>query len=255
MTREEWDQVTETVADAMRLHTRPYVTPLSRETDTTVLLEGSGSYIERPNCICLLTCEHVLQRGSVDYRFHGSENVYGYRRKWTAAPHPVDMAIGPLTNSDWHATQHHAAPVPYARFAAKHQLSDPAELLFFRGYAGENAGYGFGVHQANGTGYCSQELKESGNASIFEIFWEPQHTRFTAATDTETRAAIKLDDPQGFSGSLVWNTRYLETKAAGQTWTPECAVVTGQLRRWDTGTKTLLVYRVEHVRAWLDQQP
>lgn len=56
------------------------------------------------------------------------------------------------------------------------------------------------------------------------------------------------------SGSLVWNTRYLETRESGRNWSPDDAVVTGLLRRWDEKTKTLLVYRVEHVRTWLDTQ-
>jgi hypothetical protein len=44
----------------------------------------------------------------------------------------------------------------------------------------------------------------------------------------------------------------LEVQAAGGQWTPDDAVVTGLLRRWDTGTKTLLVFRVEHLRAFLE---
>jgi hypothetical protein len=69
----------------------------------------------------------------------------------------------------------------------------------------------------------------------------------------DIRSEIKFDNAEGFSGSLVWNTRYLEALAAGRNWTPNDAVVTGLVRRWDTATKTLLIYRVEHVRAWLDQ--
>ena len=67
--------------------------------------------------------------------------------------------------------------------------------------------------------------------------------------NTET---LKFENACGFSGSLVWNTRYLEVTRQNLEWSPEDAVVTGLLRRWDQETKTLLVWRVEHLRMWLD---
>jgi hypothetical protein len=124
-------------------------------------------------------------------------------------------------------------------------------LIFFRGFVGENAHYGFGVHQTDGSAYCSQEKENTGDEKFFEIFWEPENMQFTAATDDETRAKVKYGCPKGLSGSLVWNTRYLETTSTGAKWTPNHAVVTGLLRRWDKDTKTLLVWRVEHLLAWL----
>ena len=54
------------------------------------------------------------------------------------------------------------------------------------------------------------------------------------------------------SGSLVWNTKFLEVTQTGETWDPERhAVVTGMLRRWDQDTSSLLVWRVEHLLNWL----
>lgn len=254
MTPDEWNTAQQHVIDAMLERTRPFTTPLTREIETTVQLEGSGSYVEIGGKRLMLTCEHVAIRQPLDFRFCGSDKVYGYRGKWTMAPHPVDIAFGLPINKEWAAVSHHAQTIPYARFAEKHQVCEQAELLFFRGYAGENARYGFGIHQALATGYCSQEKEESGDGSIFEIFWEPENTQFSSGTSAEARIAIRSDDPGGMSGSLVWNTRYLETRESGRNWSPDDAVVTGLLRRWDEKTKTLLVYRVEHVRTWLDTQ-
>jgi hypothetical protein len=136
------------------------------------------------------------------------------------------------------------------RFPARHRIADRAELLFFLGFAGENAHYGFDVHEANGSGYCTQEVANSGDDDIFELFWQPQVIQATNGTAAEARrAAIKWDNPAGFSGSPAWNTRYLEV--GGDRWRPEDAVVTGLLRRWDPETKTLLVWRVQHLLAWL----
>lgn len=117
--------------------TRPFTTPLTREIETTVQLEGSGSYVEIGGKRLMLTCEHVAIRQPLDFRFCGSDKVYGYRGKWTMAPHPVDIAFGLPINKEWAAVSHHAQTIPYARFAEKHQVCEQAELLFFRGYAGE----------------------------------------------------------------------------------------------------------------------
>ena len=166
-------------------------------------------------------------------------------------PHPIDAALAALSDAAWHAVPHQAVTVPLRRFATKHQPSEQAELLFLRGFAGENADYGFGVHQTNGSGYCSQEKAGLGDAQIFEVFWEPENTAYSHGTSAEDRANVKFEDARGLSGSLVWNTRFVEVTNNGGTWSPEDAVVTGLLRRWDKDTKTLLVWRVEHLNAWL----
>ena len=86
------------------------------------------------------------------------------------------------------------------------------------------------MHQTNGTGYCSQEVAATGDSQLFEMFWDPKETKVTQGTSVEAVAAVKFDDAQGFSGSLVWNTRYLEVQNANRPWSPADAVVTGLLR-------------------------
>jgi hypothetical protein len=165
--------------------------------------------------------------------------------------HPIDAAFVPIPDALWRTRQHQAQAVPLSKFDERHNLSDPAELIFFYGYAGENSVYGFGVHVANGSGYCTQEVASTGDDQIFELFWEPLKTTVTDGTSKEAASEMLFNDSGGFSGSLVWNTRYVETRTAGREWRPQDAVVCGLLRRWDTGTKTLLVWRVEHLLSWL----
>ena len=252
MTPAQWKQIIEKVADGMLMHTQPFITPLGTETETTVRLVGTGSYIQRDEGRILLTCDHVAREQPMHYRFRGSDDVFEHPGPWTMRPYPIDAAFAPISDAAWGAGTHWGATIPWTRFAAAHATVEPAELLFFRGYAGENARYAFCTHQTNGTGYCTQEKKETGDSQIFELFWEPEHTQFTSETSSDVRAQMKFEDACGFSGSLVWNTRYLEVSRQNLTWSPEDAVVTGLLRRWDQDTKTLLVWRVEHLRAWLD---
>lgn len=252
MTSIQWREICDQVTNSMLVYTRPFVTPLGTETDRTVRLVGTGSYVCRHKYRLLLTCEHVAIEQPMHYRFNGSDDVFEHRGSWTMDKHPVDAAFAMLSDPAWQACAHLAQAVPYSRFAQKHAPCNQAELLFFRGYAGENAHYAFGVHQTNGTGYCTQEKANTGDEEIFELFWEPDKTQISSQTLSEASAEMKFEVAGGFSGSLVWNTRYLEVSGQGQQWSPEDAVVTGLLRRWDEDTKTLLVWRVEHLRSWIE---
>lgn len=255
MTEAEWVEMTGQVADAMKRYTRSLVTPLSTSNGEGVWLVGSGSYVMIGGRRVLLTCEHASRDHPMEYRFFGSDAVFRHPGPFVCERDPVDAAFAPMTDEAWTAVEHQADTVAYERFAPMHHLANPAELLFFRGFAGENARYGFGEHQANASGYCSQATPvNSPDSRILEIHWEPQKMRFTEDTSDEARLAMKHEDPRGFSGSLVWNTRFVEILDTGRTWSPDCAVVTGLLHRYDPETKTLLALRVEHLCEWLDRK-
>jgi len=163
----------------------------------------------------------------------------------------ADIAYHQVASSAWSATAHRAVAIPFDRFAAEHRLDRPEELIFLMGFAGENSHYGFGQHDAYGSGYLSQQ-KPAVGTDIFEMLWVPGAARFATGTSDQAKANMAVNDARGFSGSLAWNTRYLEVISQGGQWTPLNAVVTGLVRRWDPDTQTLLVWRVEHVRAWLE---
>lgn len=252
MTPQQWKTICDKVSDDMLVHTRPFVTPLGTESPLSVRLVGTGSYVVRKNHRLLITCEHVARIQPMHYRFNGNEDVFEHRGPWTMDKHPIDAAFAPITDLAWAACPHQAEPISYDRFAWYHAPADRAEILFFRGFSGENSHYAFNVHQTNGTGYATQEKEMSGDDQVFELFWEPENTELTSQTTTEAAAEMKIENAGGFSGSLVWNTRYVEVTQQGGQWTPEDAVVTGLLQRWDQDTRTLLAWRVEHLRNWLE---
>ena len=251
MTPQEWENICDKVTDEMCAHTKAFVTPLGTATSRDVRLVGTGSYVSRESFRLLLTCEHVAEQQPMHYRFHGSDRVFEHKGRWMMEKHPVDLAFAFIDDDQWNACSHQAQAIPFKRFAPCHAPADPSEILFFRGFAGENARYAFGVHQTPSSCYASQEKENSGDKQIFEIIWEPECTQLSSQTSQEARDQMKFEDAGGFSGSLVWNTRYLEVTQKGREWTPEDAVVTGILRIWDKDTKTLLALRVEHLRKWI----
>lgn len=251
MTPAQWKALAGTVAERMKTYTRPFVTPIRTSNDYTVWLLGTGSYVAAKERRIVVTAEHVI-RGvkEVHHQFWGCDDVF------ICEPFvfhvPLDTAFAPVLNATWNARPHNAVTIDINTFAPKHNPV-PDELLFFRGFAGENAKYGFGIHQAHATGYCSQEPHTAPPApELFEMIWNPDKTEFTPETSDETKAAMKHDDPHGFSGSLVWNTRFVEKSAKGEVWTPEDAVVTGLVQRWMEERGTIVALRVEYLTQWLD---
>lgn len=242
----KWKMLCNIVADQMKVFTRPYVNILAGEKDL-----GTGTFIEKDG-IKIITCEHVARLNPVAYYIDGAGSFQLQPGTWRTEPDPKkDVALAPLPDAEWKMASERARPLPTTRFA-KHHAAVKDELLFFRGIAGENANYvgSFGV-DAIVSGYCSQEKHDTGDGEIFEILWKAGQAAVTSGTDAAARARVLYDNPAGFSGSLVWNTRFVELGCDLTTWNPNEAAVTGLLRRFDERTETLLVWRIEHLHEWL----
>ncbi|MBR0688548.1 hypothetical protein JQ594_21660 [Bradyrhizobium manausense] len=242
--RAMWNQLTHRVTDLMKVHTRPFVPALAGSEI------GTGTFIER-NEIEVLTCAHVASCAPDAHYIDDSDTILNVGT-WRTDQNPaVDAAIAPIPSGEWAKVAGRAMPLAMRRFASNHRTV-AHELLFFRGLAGENTAYigTFGA-EAIVSGYCSQEKPGSGDANIFEMHWEPGAATVTMGTGLEAGSKVKYDHPAGFSGSLVWNTRFVEMGCDLAKWTPDDAMITGLLRRYDPGTKTLLAWRVEHLLAWL----
>lgn len=242
----EWEEVYKRVTDLMNEHTRPFISPLSKETNATVRHVGSGTYVAFDAGQAVITCQHVSREAPLNAGVFGSTDVLAIKHPFTEST-AKDIAYARIDDAFWKATKHSAKSVPFARFAVRHDPRDRSELLFFRGFAGENSPYGFGVLDGLASGYLTQQ-QPTDDPEIFELPWEPAKTQLTGIPP---RPDFRKDDPGGFSGALVWNTRFMECAAAKIEWSPDLALVTGLIRRWDTKTKTLLALKIEHVNHWM----
>lgn len=250
--QEVWRKLCNDVAEAMKVHTRPFVSPLSTETVREVRQVGTGSFLCWKGSRVLLTCAHVSAKGPLNFSFHGSENVFAATQPFVDEK-SLDAGFVAVSDAEWAACKHDAQAISAEHFAEKHMLSNSMELFFFHGFAGENSHYAFDTLESGASGYVTQQSADAmEDDRIFELLWDPQQTTYVESTPMEVLKAMRFTNPGGFSGSLVWNTRFLEVTSSGQQWTPDCALVSGLLLRWDTSTKTLLVARVEHLRNWLD---
>ena len=241
-----WNTMSGVVADQMKVYTRPYANILAGAYNS-----GTGTFIEKEG-VSLLTCEHVARLHPTAYYIDDDGSSSLEPGMWCVEPDEnKDVAVAPIAAAEWSRMAKTAMPLSLAKFAQYHAPA-PDELLFFRGIAGENVRYvsDLGV-DADLSGYCSQEKRGTGNDNVFEMLWNPKETRITTGTSATVRERIKYDNPAGFSGSLIWNTRFVEMGCDITKWSPNCAVVTGLLRRFDDKTNTLLGWRVEHLLGWL----
>lgn len=245
---EIWLAATERVLEDMVLETARFITPISRVIDHDYgELEGSGSYIEIGGMRYLITNEHVasrLQTHSLAHQFAGSSNVYRTKAPFVANPYPYDIGLRRISDELWHEAAHKADAIPFNRIADKHSPVD-GELFFIVGYAGERAKFAFGQLNCETIAYLMQADQfpsDHGDADLhFAIAYRPDLARSTKARGKG------LPDPHGLSGTLVWNTRYVELTKNEQKWTPEQAKVTGIVWGWPSGDGCLLATRAEHL--------
>jgi hypothetical protein len=241
----EWLAMCDRVADLMKVHTRPFV-PILAGAEI-----GTGAFIEKDGPT-VLTCAHVAKHDPHAHFVDGTGNTELRLGAWRAdVSVGADVACAPIDASEWNKVSGRAQLLPMSDFA-KHHSPAPNELLFFRGLAGENAAYisGLGADVIL-TGYCSQEKMQTGDANVFEILWDPSKITKTSGTPADVRERVKHENPAGLSGSLVWNTRFVEQGCEFSRWKPDDALVTGLLRRYDADTGTLLAWRVEHLLKWI----
>ncbi|MNX81887.1 hypothetical protein D3C86_1135920 [compost metagenome] len=258
MSTKNWEDVVDKVTDRMKSYTRPFVTPLVHDPPNAPPIFGSGTYIDMTNQAGsqrrLVTCEHVIRHQPQKHRPYGSVGLEELSGVICSDRDPADAATITISDAVWRSTSHQATAVPFSSFASRHAPVDK-EVMFFRGLAGENAYLGFGNLDAIVTGFCAQEPPNSGNSRFFELGWQPNATTITSGTCATEAQRVKFDNPAGFSGSLVWNTRFVELGCNLQKWSPADAMVTGLLQRWDSSTQTLLVWRAEHLYDWLTSRP
>ncbi len=243
-----WKITCDIVTDRMKEFTRPFVTGLVHDVPGAPLEIGTGSYIDRGQ-VRLLTCQHVIRRQPQAHQPLGNLTLVPIANTWRSDPHPIDAAEVSIDAATWGSIAEDALPISMSQFVHRHNPVN-SEVLFFRGLAGQNAFLGFGQFSSIVTGYSSQEKPNSGDDQIFEMLWDPPQATITSQTDSTVRKGFRHDNPEGFSGSLVWNTRFVETGCDLRSWHPAHARVTGLLRRWDLNAKTLLAWRVEHLLAW-----
>jgi hypothetical protein len=246
--RLRWNAACFAVNQAMADHVKAFVTPISKVlADDYGELVGTGSYIEILNAPYIITNEHVAQvlnQCSIAHQFSGSDNVMRCLNPMVARTAPVDVAIARIEDRVWRSCDHRAALIPLGRFAARHSPVE-GELLFMAGYSGTRSTFLFNTLVSRGTPYLTQEIPISPDYGIPEYHFAIHYLPDRAISPAQRPEGLPA--PPGFSGSLVWNTRFVERKQAGLDWNPGQADVTGLIWGWPSAGGCLVATKVEHL--------
>jgi hypothetical protein len=197
-----------------------------------------------------LSCEHVFERQRSEplaYKLEGCERFIRLEGSGYGYPKPIDAGVRTVSKQTWVECAGRSKAVPINRIATLHApVMD--ELLFVRGYASANSLFVYDTLRTDGTCYLAKvaSLPEHSDVS----------SRFHFALEYRRAAAVQvfgergLPTPFAMSGSLVWNTAFVEASQAGKAWSPGYAKVTGLLWSWPDEHR-IVATRIEYVRSFL----
>ncbi len=252
--RAQWEAHVERVTAGMRGHTLKFVTPVSQEIEHDYgELLGTGNYVQLRGQKYLLTNEHVAaasNQSPLGHQYLSNHVIFRVLNPFRVVGLPLDVAVGAIDERIWTHGTHDSAMIPESKFAIAHTPVD-REILFFIGFSGQESKFSFGHLITNATSYGCQEIPLPINDTRF-------NSRFHFALDYRPDRAKSIGTdrrglpvPKGFSGSLVWNTRFVEHWGKQPSWTPDCAQVTGLVWGWPSSLACIVATRIEYVRSSL----
>ena len=246
MSQCEWHALCDQVVDAMSKHVGRWVTPVSSSVPPDrAELVGTGSYLDFSGRTYLLTNEHVAQQGEEPgHQFEGCADVYRVRLPFALHRPPLDVALA-LVPAEVCSNAVFCGGIPSERLATRHD-PQPGEMLFFIGYGASKAKFLFGQLNTPGSPYATQQAELEDDDRL-----DPElHFSLPYMPDRAMRADGRsggLPSPPGLSGSLVWNTRFVECLNAGRQWSPDLAQVTGLVWGWASESGHVFATKVEHL--------
>ena len=249
-TPQEWDEHCASVTCEMAPHAEKFSTPISisMDHDRRGKHVGTGSYHNLLGTEVLLSCEHVLKyraKNRMAHKLRGFDRYILIDGARAGAGWPIDVEVAPI--AAWDSVEHGSEALPLSRWDFAHD-PDPFELMFVHGYASENAQFLVDELRTGGTAYVARQAKLPGHEEVDQRFHFAIEYRRDAAVQAFGRRG--LPDPHSMSGSLVWNTKFVECMRENKSWSPAEAVVTGLLRSWPTEDR-IVATRIEYVRSFL----
>lgn len=246
MTEKEWGKNSITVANEMSKFVEKFVTPVSEVIDHDYgKLVGSGSFFNRDGKIHLITNKHVEDDAKphpLAVHFRGSGDTIQCTNEIVSEKYPIDVAVTEIPAGAWSRQGNQSHAIPIDLFEKMHSPVD-RELLFFTGHSGDRSNFAFGILSSARTPYTSQEIQlpEDWGDEKYHFALPYPGERIMTVDGSPSSPPL----PPGFSGSLVWNTRFLELGI--ENWKPSCARVTGLIWGWPPSATSLIATKIEHL--------
>jgi hypothetical protein len=232
----------------MRYATLPFITPISYSADHDYgEMLGSATIVELHGARYLLTCEHVARR-MTHYRLahftRNDEPAAAVINPFQCEVYPVDLALARIDDVVFADMDKQALPA--IRLSPSFDVAK-GEIVFIHGYPGER-----GRFSALSGGLRATTFPYAACLCDLPPGYEPDKHFAVSFPDTLSRyngnECIR-PNPEGLSGSAVWNTKYVE--CATELWAPSASTVIGVLFGYDENYQCLVGTRIETVRMFL----
>jgi hypothetical protein len=240
----------------MREFVFPIVTPLVvvRAGKTEPL--GTGSFFRFFGQNYVLTAEHVARNGAGGIIQHlpGPHDRFSTTGAFMTERMPFDLALAKATS---------LVSLPPRALDSQYAPVDDTELFFFLGFPGSTARrmepiteanirreY-FGTFPTEGLPFIAQAVRPAERPG-----YDPMvHAAFKypALATHQSGARRAIPNPQGLSGSLLWDTNRVHAWRRGIPWRPEMARVCGVIHSDFDEDEFIVATKVEHVSAALLQ--
>jgi len=250
--RDKWNKACQHVGNEMAAHAEPFVASISLEVSVDEgRVVGTGTYVSLRGKPYLLTNEHVARfrlQGSLGHLLKKNEFTYRIIHPFQCLSWPTDAAIGRIDEE--HFGQGDRRAVPTGRIAQTYRTAHH-ELLFIMGFPKKRSRMIalLGGLISGAIPYVTQEMPTpSGlDTRFFFAIHYPNDVRLLRCDDTRDY----LPDPDGLSGSAVWDTSFVAKQ--GQGWQPDDARIVGLVYGWDQANHALRCVKIEPVRDFLVQ--
>lgn len=248
------------IRDRMAQFVWPIATPLTcSKTDKRGFALGTGNYARIQERTVIVTNSHVIEEaegGHIGHLPGPSDEYVGCGPNFLTSPWPIDLGIAEIGG---------IGPSSERGVLREDQLCErfspvDGELLFFLGFPGSTAQRHEAVTELNTRYSWFGQLQTVGIPMLTTVanvgandlpHFDPEKHH---AVHFPSKAKKHLDgpeedipNPKGMSGSLLWDTRYLACKLAGEEWSPDRARVCGLVWAAHQKPEVIVATAIEHV--------
>lgn len=252
----------EHILQEMARHVDRFITPISEILDDDCgRAAGSGTYLRMNGSVYLLTNEHVAVKMLNKGVAHLPRRDHSYHRlvqPMSVLSFPIDLGLTRVDPASWDGATQQALLID--RFDETYCPVD-GEILFVCGFPG----YARPAIAEGEIRYPREARFGLLSTPAVPILTYPvrEGSRLPSGLDPLLHAAVNYEglahrpgddlreapDPRGFSGSVLWDTKFIATNS--DEWTPAMARVCGLIHRWNDEHSVLIATKVEWVREAL----
>ncbi len=247
----EWNGAIPRLVEDITAHLNTRRAPVFKDLGSHGEGWGSGVFLKVGEQVFVLTNEHVAAAHSpaqnLASQLKGREEIWRFVGNSVRCPQPIDLALLPVPEEQWRSA-HNSVAVEISSIALVHRPVE-TELLAFTGFAGERVQFHFGSLFSEATCYTAREVELPTDERFDPRFHFGIDYRPDIAQQVIGDKGLPL--PPGLSGSVVWNTRFVEARMSGHSWEPDMAQVTGVVWGWPSDCGCLVATRAEYLRSFL----